>query len=744
MSFSDFFFLRPYWLLMLIPVALVLAAARNLQSGAGGDWQKLVDPHLLRHLAVQGRASTGGRWKAPALAIALIGATIAMAGPTWQKIELPTFKASEPVVMVMSLAQSMNANDVAPSRLQRAGHKVRDLLAMADGGDMGFVIYSDRPFVATPLTSDTRVIREMLPELSTDLMPVLGNRLDLAITQASDLLSQAHARSGRIIVLADDAGNNPDASVAAANAAKQAGYTVSVLGIGTESGAQLQTASGQAILTGDGKTVTTALDETSLTMLASAGGGKFVRLTAGNADVDALMPATDQNSKAVSGDKSDLHADTWSDMGYWFLLIPVLLAPLAFRRGVLMLLPLALTIGMLSSTPRAEAAVWADLWKTPDQQGAQSYQQGDYAAAAQQFDNAAWKASAAYRAGDYETSSSLFGAEATDGNAYNRGNALAWSGRLEDAVAAYDKAIEANPGDADARFNRDLVAKLLEEQKQQQPDQQESDQQQQESGGKQQQDQGSGDPQNQDQKSGGQQQQNSADKAGKGDQNHAGGPSGAENPDQAQQQADKGQKGDQQNAGQSSSGDDQSKGSGAPQQEGQQRGQQPGLEQTDQAEQKAQQGGKPQSADQQQAEAGSGEGSSEKQETADAQPAPDHGSTAQPDQTAQNSQDVSAAETGQNPQQQHSDHANAQASGTGSAASEKSAFQQAMDRLLQGNGEPVEHGEKPSQQADGSGYSELDQAREQQLRAVPDEPAGLLKARIRQYYAQLYAKGQNR
>ncbi|WP_315980109.1 hypothetical protein [Aliamphritea spongicola] len=68
------------------------------------------------------------------------------------------------------------------------------------------MIYSDIPFVAAPLTKDAQVIEQMLPELTTGLMPVLGDRPDLAISEASQLLQRTGARSGRIILLTDSMG----------------------------------------------------------------------------------------------------------------------------------------------------------------------------------------------------------------------------------------------------------------------------------------------------------------------------------------------------------------------------------------------------------------------------------------------------------------------------------------------------------------------------------------------------------
>src|SRR5262249_44561524 len=74
-----------------------------------------------------------------------------------------------------------------------------------------------------------------------------------------------------------------------------------------------------------------------------------------------------------------------------------------------------------------------------------------------------------YRAEDYAGSAEALADQKGPEARYNLGNALARAGRLEDALAAYDETLAAVPDHADARFNRDLVAKLLEQQKQQQP-----------------------------------------------------------------------------------------------------------------------------------------------------------------------------------------------------------------------------------------------------------------------------------
>lgn len=109
----------------------------------------------------------------------------------------------------------------------------------------------------------------------------------------------------------------------------------------------------------------------------------------------------------------------------------------------------------------SQAGVWNDLWLRPDQQAARDLAAGHEAEAAERFTDPAWRAAARYQAGDYAGAlrdlADLAGTEAD----YNRGNALARAGRLREALAAYDRALEADPGHADAAHNRALVEQAL-------------------------------------------------------------------------------------------------------------------------------------------------------------------------------------------------------------------------------------------------------------------------------------------
>jgi Ca-activated chloride channel family protein len=412
--------------------------------------------------------------------------------------------------------------------------------------------------------------------------------------------------------------------------------------------------------------------------LAEAGGGRYSEVTAASADLDRLLPAS--SASAQPGRKTDLKADRWQDRGYLLLLVPVLLMPFAFRRGLLFALAIGL-VGLGGAPGSARAAGMDDLWATPDQQGARAFADGDYEAAAAEFSAPDWRAGALYRAGNYEAAAAAYG---DDG--YNAGNALARAGRFEEALAAYDRRLAEAPEDTDAQFNRDVVAKLLE---QQEAAQQEQQQQQQQSGQ-------TGEDQQQSHQAGDDQQQ--GDQAGE-DQQQAG---------EAQQQA--GEPGaDQQEAQDAEPGGQQDGGDGQQQAGQPSEGQQP-----------------PQAGAEQQA--GETAGGQEKA----GQQGEDRQQPGEPGEATGETRDAAQADAPELPAQ------SAQPRPTGEDTDTLAAL---IDRLLQGNGADEEEGDETAATASAAGEP-LSQAAEQQLRAVPDDPAGLLRARIRQHYAQLRANGQ--
>lgn len=452
---AEFHLLRPWWLLAL-PVGLLLLWRLFGGRGQRGSWYAVVDRVLQPYVLSRPKVVAERRWPLLAAALGWTAATLALAGPTWQRLPVPAFRSNEALVIALDLSRSMDATDVDPSRLSRAKLKLLDLLDRRKSGQTGLVVFSANAFTVTPLTTDTHTIASLVGALSTSIMPSHGTRLEVGLAKAGDLLRQGGMRRGGILLISD--ADISQASMDKARELSRKGYRVDVLAVGTAQGAPIRQPDGGFLTDSSGHVVVPGVDWRGLQRLATAGDGRFARLAADGRDLDALFPSPAKAGSVVGGkDKKDHRADVWRDEGVWFALLLLPLLASAFRRGWLCAWLLLAVLPL----PRAHAFEWTGLWQRADQRGIRQMQAGHPARAAKLFKDRQWRAAAEYRSGDYaDAAATLRGIDGANA-AYNRGNALAKAGRLEAAVKAYDQALKLDPDHADARYNRDLVNKLL-------------------------------------------------------------------------------------------------------------------------------------------------------------------------------------------------------------------------------------------------------------------------------------------
>jgi Ca-activated chloride channel family protein len=377
----------------------------------------------------------------------------------------------------------MLARDVAPSRLDRARYKARDLFAANRGGLNGLVAYAGEAFVVAPLTSDANSLNDLLDALAPDTMPVDGDNAAAAIARGAALIRDADVGGGSLVLVTDDAG---DAAQQAARQARAEGVRVSVLGVGTAKGGPVPLAEGGFLRDAQGQVALAGRDDAALAALAAAGGGRYVPMRDDRADIDALQSQLRDGDAGIATGQASAQ---WEDRGPWLLLPLLPLLALGFRRGWLLLLPLLL-LPLLPG--RAEAGSWQDLWQRRDQQAAQALREGRARQAQALARDPALRGAAAYRADDYDAAIDALRPLDTADAQYNLGNALARAGRYQDALAAYDRALALDPRSADAAANRKAVEDWL---RRQPPQQNDSSDAQNQDGGKSKPKQGQGDPQ---------------------------------------------------------------------------------------------------------------------------------------------------------------------------------------------------------------------------------------------------------
>lgn len=450
----EFHFLRPFWLLALLALPLLLWAWQRREQQSD-PWRAACDAHLLPHLLQSSGGATSRlpRWL---FAAGFALAVLALAGPAFRQASQPLARAESALIIALDLSDRMRATDLEPSRVARARFKLADLLRSRREGQTALVAYAGDAFTVAPLTDDAQSLGDLLAALTPDTMPEPGQRADRAIDLAAKLLRDGGFARGELLLVTD----NADARTSAAAArARRTGLQVSVLGVGTAAGAPIDLPRGGFLQDEDGNVLLPRLEEPALRAVAAAGGGRYATLRPDRSDLAALAVG------GMAPGDAELREDerrqvAYRDEGPWLVLALLPLAAFGFRRGWLGLV----LVTLLLPAPRVEAFDWSALWQREDQRAWRALHGGDIERARTLAQDPVVRGSAAYRGEDYAQAAADF-ARADDADAhYNRGNALARAKRYQEAISAYDEALQRAPDMEDARANRKAVEEFLQQQ----------------------------------------------------------------------------------------------------------------------------------------------------------------------------------------------------------------------------------------------------------------------------------------
>ena len=195
-----FHLIRPAFLLLFIPL-IYLGFVLYRQKKQSTPWSMVCDAHLLPYL-LQNNTLTKQTKNEHALRLVLAGLMIlALSGPSMFHVSVPYYEPIRPQVILLDLSENMLKTDLKPTRLSRAKFKLNDLFQQKNTGFMGLIAYTEEPFVASPLTNDTKTIAALLDDLTPDIMPVDGLNLQAALEEAATLIQQSGSKTGDILVL---------------------------------------------------------------------------------------------------------------------------------------------------------------------------------------------------------------------------------------------------------------------------------------------------------------------------------------------------------------------------------------------------------------------------------------------------------------------------------------------------------------------------------------------------------------
>ncbi len=427
---EQFHFIRPLWLLILIPFGIVIYL--RWKQDAKNEWQEQLPKHLRNALTIN---DAGWKKQLPLklLGVSMFVAIIVCAGPTWQREASPFGEDKAALLIVLDNSESMLQKDLAPNRLERSKQKIRDLIKQRQGGKTGLVVFSGSAHLAMPLTKDDSVFAPFLAAIQPDIMPVEGKSAETALPLIDPQLGAESV--GTVLLITD--GVNPTTTEAFKSYFEKSRHQLLVLAAGN----------------GD-RASDNPMDLSSLKSLASKSNGSVVEVTIDDSDIKTLNSKIERHMQL-----NNESAMPWKDMGY-FLLFPVSLLMLSwFRKGWLVKWCLVALIVFPSfySTPTYAETVslkaktnepvkevtawdrttqwWMDLWLTPDQQGQWYFDKFEYLTAAKRYQDPLKKGIAYYYAGEYKLAHSAFLQVKTNLGIFNAANSLA---RQREYLAARD------------------------------------------------------------------------------------------------------------------------------------------------------------------------------------------------------------------------------------------------------------------------------------------------------------------
>lgn len=443
--------MRLYWLLCA-PIALILIWALQRSYRQQLDWRTIL-PKAFHTILLSEHAPRQRNIRYLLLAAAWLCALLALLGPSWEStVKQPQQdRHFAPLVIAIQLTPDMLANDLQPSRLHHVREKVLSLLEQRETAFTALVVYAGSAHTLVPLSNDLLTSKNLLQALQPDLMPVAGQRADLAIERAIQLLQQGAQGEGQILLISTGVSVPEQRAIEAL--LKRQPIQLKVMGAGSTIGAPIvHSQQGDLLTDAVGAIIISRLNETSLQLLSKQTNSPYTQLSNSNDDLLNLdlLSQKDSNLTAAIAGKIQVK----NDQGYWFI-FPILLIAAGFaRRGSLLVLVICLL------PMQSFAFSLNNLWLRPDQQGMQLIEQQPAQAAAR-FTDQQWRATALYLAQDYQAAADLFALSDTAAAHYNRGNAFALAGIFEAALKAYQQALNQAPDMLAAQYNIMIIEEYL-------------------------------------------------------------------------------------------------------------------------------------------------------------------------------------------------------------------------------------------------------------------------------------------
>ena len=262
------------WLLLLIPL-LAIVRLISLRSKRK-KLKRLGDPELLSQLSPDvSKVRPAVKFWLLEAALALI--VVMVARPQMGRQINSDKRESIETIIAMDISNSMLAQDVTPSRLEKSKMMVEDLVDHFNQDKIGLIVFAGDAFVQLPITSDYISAKMFLQNIDPSLIQTQGTDIGQAIDLAMHSFTQ-DAKTGKAIIVITDGEDHEGGAEEMAKKAHDAGINVYILGIGDPKGAPIPIGNGQYMKDKSGNTVMTALNEDMCKKVAAAGKGVYIHV----------------------------------------------------------------------------------------------------------------------------------------------------------------------------------------------------------------------------------------------------------------------------------------------------------------------------------------------------------------------------------------------------------------------------------------------------------------------------------
>ena len=400
-----FRFEEPIYLYLLAIIPLLAVVKWMLDRQQKKRLRRFGDPQLLKQLMpdVSKWRPTAKFWLLQAALTLLI---VMLASPQMGTRVSNEKRTGIETIIAMDISNSMLAEDVAPSRLDRTKMMVENLVDNFTDDKIGLIVFAGEAFVQLPITSDYVSAKMFLSDITPSLIVSQGTDIATAINMAVNSFTQQQG-VGKAIIVVTDGEDHEGGAEEAAKAARKKGMRVYVLGVGSPDGSPIPLGNGEYMKDKTGNTVMTKLNEDMCRTIAQAGGGAYIHV---NNNSNAQQQLDNELAKLS---KKEMQSTVYSDydeqyqaFGVIVLILLIIEICLLERKN-----PLAKRINIFGRRQRQTTMVVAFLMMA------------------------------------------TFASAQTDRQYVSQGNKLFRGGQYDKAEVAYRKAIEKNPRNPQAHYN---------------------------------------------------------------------------------------------------------------------------------------------------------------------------------------------------------------------------------------------------------------------------------------------------